>query len=168
MSSPERCFAARRNSSWLPASRIADVATGRTRSTPVARQKCAYISSVSSARSTGSGCRSPVASSPAPIRTVSWISTVRFHQPSAELNTTSRNEFEPRSMTASERGVLIRSAALDELDAIAVRVAHEADPRAALAHPVQRLLRLDALLRQRREDAVEVVDGDRDVVVAGA
>ncbi len=35
--------------------------------------------------------------------------------------------------------------ALDQLDAVAVRVAHEADPRAALAHAVGRLLGLDAL-----------------------
>src|SRR3954451_15133706 len=71
-------------------------------------------------------------------------------------------------MTASKRGSGIRSAALDQLDAIAVRVAHEADPRPALAHAVGRLLGLDALVLQVREGRIEVGRRDRDVVVAGA
>ena len=57
---------------------------------------------------------------------------------------------------------------LDDLDPVAVRVAHEAQPRAALAHRVGRLLRLDPLLGEPRERGVEVVGGDRDVAVAGA
>src|SRR4051794_12981628 len=58
--------------------------------------------------------------------------------------------------------------ALDDLDPVAVRVAHEADPRAALADAVGRLLRLDALVLEVLERRVEVRRGDRDVVVAGA
>src|SRR3954465_2967217 len=58
--------------------------------------------------------------------------------------------------------------ALDELDPVAVRIADEAQARAALADAVRRLLGLDALLREALERAVEVLDGDRDVVVAGA
>src|SRR3954451_14152839 len=58
--------------------------------------------------------------------------------------------------------------ALDDLDAVAVRVAHEADPRAPLADAVGRLLRLDALVLEVLERRVEVRRGDRDVVVAGA
>ncbi len=99
--------AAVRNSSRFAASRIAEVATGLISETPVARQKCAYSSSVSSARSIGSGCRSPDASSPSPTRTGSWISSVRrHHAPSTQLNTTRRNEFDPRSITASLRSAL--------------------------------------------------------------
>src|SRR4029079_7160017 len=58
--------------------------------------------------------------------------------------------------------------ALDDLDPVAVRVPHEADPRAALADGVGRLLRLDPLLLELVERSVEVGRGDRDVVVAGA
>src|SRR4051812_29499147 len=58
--------------------------------------------------------------------------------------------------------------ALDYLDSIPVRVADEADAGAALADGVGRPLRLDPLLRERAESAVEVVDRDRDVAVAGA
>src|SRR5215218_930077 len=72
-------------------------------------------------------------------------------------------------MTATLAGALTRvSALLDQLDAVAVGVAHEADPVTALAHPVRRLLGGDALSGQLAERAVEVVDGERDVVVAGA
>src|SRR5687767_6811060 len=70
-------------------------------------------------------------------------------------------------MTAS-LAVTPVSALLDQLDAVAVGVAHEADPVAALPHAVGRLLRLDALARQLAQRAVEVVDGERDVVVARA
>ena len=59
-------------------------------------------------------------------------------------------------------------AALDQLDPVAVRVLHEAEPRAALADRVRRALRLDALTRELRKRAVEVVDADRDVPVARA
>src|ERR671924_1049231 len=57
--------------------------------------------------------------------------------------------------------------ALDELDPVLVWIADEADPRAALADPVRRPLRLDPLSRQFVERRVEVVDGQRDVAVAG-
>ena len=58
--------------------------------------------------------------------------------------------------------------ALDHLDSVAVRIAHEADPRAALAQAVRRLLGLDALLGEVRQRGVQIVDGQRDVVVARA
>ena len=62
----------------------------------------------------------------------------------------------------------VPQALLDQLDAVAVGVLHEADPVAALPHLVGRLLRLDAVGRQALERAVEVVHADRDVVVARA
>ena len=57
---------------------------------------------------------------------------------------------------------------LDQLDPVPVRVAHEAQARAALAHAVGRLLGLDALARQPLERRVEVVGADRDVPVGRA
>src|SRR5437868_13211616 len=54
----------------------------------------------------------------------------------------------------------------DELDPVAVRVAHEAQPVAAVADGVWRLLGLDPLLGQVLEGPIEVVRGDRDVAVA--
>src|SRR5918994_2040036 len=72
-------------------------------------------------------------------------------------------------MTASLAGSLTRvSALLDQLDAVAVGVADEADPAAALAHAVRRLLRVDALAGELAQRRVEVVDRQRDVVVARA
>ena len=59
-------------------------------------------------------------------------------------------------------------AAVDQLDAVAVRILDEADQRAALAHAVGLAFGLDALLLQLRERLLEVVDADRDVAVAGA
>src|SRR5918999_1902596 len=60
--------------------------------------------------------------------------------------------------------------ALDQLDAVAVRVAHEADPRAlgAASGPVRRLLGLDALGCQPLERPLQVLHAERDVVVARA
>ena len=56
--------------------------------------------------------------------------------------------------------------ALDELDAVVVRVADEADPGAALAHLVRRPLRLDSVVvLQGAERGVEVVHADGDVAV---
>src|SRR4249919_724181 len=60
------------------------------------------------------------------------------------------------------------SASPDDLDPILIRVAHEAEARAALAHRVRRPLRLDPLSLERVERPVEVVDADRDVAVAAA
>src|SRR5438270_7439455 len=57
---------------------------------------------------------------------------------------------------------------LDELDAVAVGIADEAQARAALAHRVRGLLGLDALLGQPTQRPVQVVHRDRHVVVAGA
>jgi len=58
---------------------------------------------------------------------------------------------------------------LDELDAVAVGIADEGDTAAggAAAGAVGRLLGLDALLGEAAEGAVEVADGEGDVVVAG-
>src|SRR3954453_59071 len=71
-----------------------------------------------------------------------------------------------RAPAASPSGE--RLALLDQLDPVAVRVAHEADAGAALPDAVGRLLRVDALVGQRRERLVEVVDRQRDVVVTRA
>jgi hypothetical protein len=60
-------------------------------------------------------------------------------------------------------------ATLDELDAVVVRVADEADPGAAVADLVRGPLGLDPVaVLERRERAVEVVDADRDVPVPGS
>src|SRR5215213_4117908 len=59
-----------------------------------------------------------------------------------------------------------RTLVLDELDAIAVGVAHEADARCA--DEVGSALGLHALLVKGSEGRVEVVDTDRDVPVARA
>ena len=152
---------------------VARVADRRRRDRPRRRRsrwrgRSARTARASRARAPSApGCSSPVASRPSPTRTASWISSVRFHhESSVQVKTTRRNEFDPRSMTASRSSHSL--SLLDQLDAIAVRIADEADPRAALAHPVRRLLGLDALARRAAERAVEVVDGQRDVVVAGA
>src|SRR5262245_32411091 len=60
------------------------------------------------------------------------------------------------------------SGALDQLDAVLIRVADEAEPAAARADGVGRPLGLDALLGELGERLVEVADGHRDVPVAGA
>src|SRR5919197_3742362 len=57
---------------------------------------------------------------------------------------------------------------LDELDPVAVRIAHEAEPRAAFAHAIGRPLGLDSLPGEPLQRPVEVVDRDGDVAVAGA
>ena len=78
----------------------------------------------------------------------------------------------PRSPAASWSGAggstSGASAGLDELDPVPVRIADEADPAAALAHLVGRLLGLDALAGKALERPVQVLDGHGDVVVAGA
>src|SRR4051812_26530863 len=55
--------------------------------------------------------------------------------------------------------------ALDELHAVAVGVANERQPAAALAHPVRLALCLDPLARELAQRAVEVAHADRDVPV---
>src|SRR5215218_9961871 len=57
---------------------------------------------------------------------------------------------------------------LDQLDPVAVRIAYEAESRAALPHSVGRPLGVDAVGRQLLEGAVEVLYRESDVVVAGA
>src|SRR6185436_1730133 len=66
--------------------------------------------------------------------------------------------------TVSGRGPSgFRLATPDQLDAVVVRVPHEADPGSALADLVGRALRLDLVaLLQGRERRVEIVDPDRD------
>src|SRR4051812_42762737 len=58
--------------------------------------------------------------------------------------------------------------AVDQLDAVAVRILDEADERAAFADAVRLPFGLDALLLQLRERCREVVDADGNVAVAGA
>src|SRR5919108_4731071 len=62
---------------------------------------------------------------------------------------------------------ITRSAALDELDPVAVRIPHEADARPTFADRVGRPLGLDPFLGQTAESRVEVVDSHSDVAVAG-
>src|ERR1041385_1008424 len=59
---------------------------------------------------------------------------------------------------------LLRRRHLEYLNSIAVGVAHEAQPRAPLAHGVGRLLGLDPLLGKPGERAVEVLGGDGDEI----
>src|SRR5919201_416288 len=157
MSSPDRSRALRSNSSRFAASRIADVATGRTSSTPVARQKCANRTIVSSARSIGASCSAPDASSPSPSRTLSWISSVRFHQrPGTHVKTTRRKELEPRSMTASRRSLTscrLRIAAGEDRQLV-VRLEHES----RVVHLPQRV---GALAPGRRRQPAHDVDAQR-------
>src|SRR6266508_3690115 len=60
------------------------------------------------------------------------------------------------------------SAAVDQFDAVLIRIADEADPRTALAYTVWLALGLDPLLFQLGECRVEIVHGDRDVAVGVA
>src|SRR3954454_4438488 len=64
------------------------------------------------------------------------------------------------------RKAVVASLLLDQLDAIAVRVAHETKARTTLPDGVRRLLRLDPLFGQPRQHLIEVVDRNRNVVVA--
>src|SRR2546421_926189 len=64
------------------------------------------------------------------------------------------------------RGLL--AASVDELDPVTVRIADEADQRAALADAVRLALSLDSLRLQLRKRPFEVVDADRDVAVPSA
>jgi len=81
--------------------RVADRARrDRVDRLPLAAQKWAKTSSVASARSMGSAPRRPLAARPSPMRTGSYISSLRRHQLAPALNTTSRNELDPRSITA--------------------------------------------------------------------
>ena len=66
---------------------------------------------------------------------------------SASATCRSRPPGRPAPGRGRRRSAAVR--ALDQLDPVAVRVAHEAEPRAALAHLVGRLLGLDALLGER-------------------
>src|SRR5262249_54941027 len=72
----------------------------------------------------------------------------------------------PRSCRAESRSN--PALQLDDLDPVLVRIADDADPIAAVPHRVRRALRLDPLLGQAGERAVEVVHPDRDVPVPAA
>jgi hypothetical protein len=61
-----------------------------------------------------------------------------------------------------------RSPRADQCLKLAVRIAYEADSRPTLTHPVRLTLGVDSLLVEAGEPFVEVVDGERDVAVAGA
>src|SRR3712207_9429374 len=62
-----------------------------------------------------------------------------------------RKEFDPRSTIAVRCGASTGSGPLDELDAVAVGIAHEADPRAAGADLVRRLLGRDVVTGETLE-----------------
>src|SRR5262249_22058241 len=76
------------------------------------------------------------------------------------------NAAERTRARATTKGLL--PAAVDQLDAVAVRILDEADEGAALADAVRLALRLDALLLQVGERLLQVIDPDGDVAVAGA
>src|SRR5262249_30534782 len=61
-----------------------------------------------------------------------------------------------------------RPAGLEELDAVVVGVANEAEQRAALTHAIGLTLRHDPLAREALESGRQVVDPERDVAVPGA
>lgn len=63
---------------------------------------------------------------------------------------------------------MLTTGPVDQLDSILVRIADEAEPRAAFSDAVRLALGLDALVREPRERLVEVVHADRDVALAGA
>src|SRR3954453_13987468 len=69
---------------------------------------------------------------------------------------------------AEDRDSQLLPAAVDQLDSVAVRIAHEADERPAFAHAVRLAFGLDALPLQLFERLLHVVDRQRDVAVAGA
>lgn len=89
------------NSSRLPASRLADVATNRIRSTPNSRQSAAYRSTTANVRCSASGANPPVASTPWPNRTTSMRRSIS-RAPSSSISATSkRSEFVPQSKAAT-------------------------------------------------------------------
>src|SRR5439155_25779713 len=80
-----------------------------------------------------------------------------------------RSRREQRRGAVSRRGKSgLLAAAVDQLDPVVVRVADEAEQRAALAHAVRLPLGLDALLFQRGERLPEVVDREGDVSIPRA
>src|SRR5436305_1359888 len=87
----------------------------------------------------------------------------RLSSSSAEVNRESgARPARPRALLRAASG----PRALDELDAVLVRIADEADERASFAQAVRLALRLDSLLRQARKRRRHVVDRERDVAVA--
>src|ERR671922_2821597 len=74
----------------------------------------------------------------------------------------------PRARPAPSATTANSGDPLDQLDPVAVRITHEANPRAALADAVWRPLRLDAGRSEALERLVEVIGRDRNVAVAGA
>src|SRR5262249_47921133 len=87
--------------------------------------------------------------------------------PPLRVNSASRARSGP-ARGASLALRLLHAWLLDDLDPVAVGVAHEAKPRAALAHGIGRLLGLNPLRGQLGERAIEIVGGDRDVPITGA
>ena len=153
------------------ASRIALVATTSISAAlrPAASQKCAKTSIVAHrARHALLAERAGLVDARAdPHRLVDLVGAL---PPAAELAGRprgSRRRRGGRSWTRGRRPPR-RSGTFDELDPVAVRVAHEAQPRAVLAHRVRRLLGLDALLAQARRASRRGRRRHRDVVVAGA
>src|SRR5262245_65050743 len=60
------------------------------------------------------------------------------------------------------------AAAVDQLDAVLVRIAYEADARPAFANAIRLALGLDPLPLQLSKGVVEVIGSDRDVPVPRA
>ena len=119
------------------------MATASTRSTPTPRRKDANTAAVWIARSIGSGLSTPSSPIPALTRVASRISSARLHQlPGSYWKTTSRNEFEPMSMTAT-RSIAADDAVASESPAAAMpTVRRPSCARAGLAadtpeHPLR-------------------------------
>src|SRR5688500_15578661 len=91
-----------------------------------------------------------------PSPTTRPLGRPRRHDRPARRFLRSRRRAARRPRAVLGDGLARPLALLDQLDSIAVRVAHEAQPRAAVAHGVGRLLRLDALLGEALEGRVDV------------
>src|SRR2546423_4363934 len=106
------------------------------------------------------------------IAPASACASVVFPEPGGPLTTTSVGRPVPtvtnRPPLSELRRALAGLGRADDLDAVAVGIADEAEPAASFAHLVRRALRLDLELLQTRKRPFEILDADRDVAVPGA
>src|SRR4051794_26102298 len=116
------------------------------------------------------GCVSAVTENALPVRRwqrLQWQNAAPTSGAATSNETAPHMQLPVMGTVCSGTRFFLSGGLLDELDAVAVRIADEADPeRRVGVDLVRRLLRVDALLGEVRELAVEVVDGHRDVVVA--
>src|SRR2546421_2573791 len=71
----------------------------------------------------------------------------------------------PDHQNQPARVLHLDAAAVDQLDAVAVGVAHEAEQRAAFSHAIRLSLGLDSLILEPRERLLQIVHGQRDMSV---